>query len=243
MEIFWNTIARYNAGTWPVQIVLVATAVVLTVLLYRRPTRTVRMSMKLYLALLNGWIAAVYYAVYCVQRGYSYIPAFIWGAMALVWVYDLCTGYTTFERTYRHDRFTGVLYLLPFLYPVCSLLRGLEFPGITTPVMPCCVAVYTVALLLAFSRRVNLFVILILCHWAILGLSKVYFFRMPEDSLLTCSIVPALYFFFKEYIDTHLDATTKPDARTMYRLLVLLCAVVGVFFAVAIVHEFSEGIG
>ena len=162
MEIFWNTIARYNAGTWPFQIVLVAAAVVLTVLLYRRPTRSVRTAMKVYLAALNGWIAAVYYFVYCSQRDYHYIPAFIWGAMALVWIYDLCTGYTTFERTCRHDRFTGVLYLLPFLYPVCSLLRGLEFPGITTPVMPCCVAVYTVALLLAFSRRVNLLVILIL---------------------------------------------------------------------------------
>lgn len=242
MEIFWDTIARYNAATWPVQIVLVAAGVALTVWLYRRPTGTVRKLTKLYLALLNAWIAVAYYSVYCAQRDYHYIPAFFWGAMAAVWVYDLCTGYTAFERTYRHDRFTTVLYLLPFLYPALSLLRGLEFPGITTPVMPCCVAVYTVALLLAFSRRVNLFVILILCHWAILGLSKVYFFRMPEDSLLTCSIVPALYFFFKEYIDTHLDATTKPDARTMHRLLVLLCVVIGVFFAVAIVHEFAEGI-
>ncbi|WP_304401563.1 DUF6064 family protein, partial [uncultured Alistipes sp.] len=26
MEIFWHTIARYNAATWPVQIVLVAAA-------------------------------------------------------------------------------------------------------------------------------------------------------------------------------------------------------------------------
>ena len=242
MEIFWNTIARYNAATWTVQLALILAAIILTMSLYRRPTRTVKTLTKLYLIVLNGWIAVAYYSVFCVQRDYYYIPAFLWGIMAAVWIYDLCTGYTTFERTYRHDRFTLVLYLLPFLYPVFSWARGLGFPVITTPVMPCCVAVYTIALLLAFSRRANLFVVLILCHWAILGLSKVYFYRIPEDSLLTCSIVPALYFFFKEYIDTHLDSTTKPDARTMHRLLIVLCAVVGVFFAVTIVHEFSTGI-
>ena len=38
------------------------------------------------------------------------------------------------------------------------------------------------------------------CHWALIGLSKVYFFGIPEDYLLACSIVPALYIFFREYI-------------------------------------------
>ena len=71
MEIFWDTIARYNAATWPVQIVLVAAGVALTVWLYRRPTGTVRKLTKLYLALLNAWIAVAYYSVYCAQRGLS----------------------------------------------------------------------------------------------------------------------------------------------------------------------------
>ena len=34
---FWNTIAAYNAATWPVQLLLVAVAAVLTLLLYLRP--------------------------------------------------------------------------------------------------------------------------------------------------------------------------------------------------------------
>ena len=42
MEIFWNTIARYNAATWPWQIAIVAAAAVLTVLLYLRPTQNVK---------------------------------------------------------------------------------------------------------------------------------------------------------------------------------------------------------
>ena len=30
MDVFWNTIAAYNAATWPVQLLLVAVAAVLT---------------------------------------------------------------------------------------------------------------------------------------------------------------------------------------------------------------------
>lgn len=46
MEIFWNTIASYNAATWPVQILLTLVAATLTLLLYLRPTPGVRIAMK-----------------------------------------------------------------------------------------------------------------------------------------------------------------------------------------------------
>lgn len=38
MEIFWNTIAAYNAATWPAQIGFTLVAAMLLVLLYLRPT-------------------------------------------------------------------------------------------------------------------------------------------------------------------------------------------------------------
>lgn len=64
MDVFWNTIAAYNAATWPVQLLLVAVAAVLTLLLYLRPTRAVRVAMKVFMAALNFWIAGVYYFIY-----------------------------------------------------------------------------------------------------------------------------------------------------------------------------------
>lgn len=42
MEIFWNTIAAYNAATWPAQIVFTGIATLLLLLLCLRPTNTVR---------------------------------------------------------------------------------------------------------------------------------------------------------------------------------------------------------
>ena len=49
METFWNTIARYNEGTWMAQAVITLAGILLTVLLYRRPTQGVKRTMKAYM--------------------------------------------------------------------------------------------------------------------------------------------------------------------------------------------------
>lgn len=240
METFWNTIAQYNLHTWIYQIVIALAGVVLTVLLYRKPTQTVKGLMKLYFIFLNGWIAIVYYCVYCEPRSYNSILALFWGIVALVWIYDLCTGYTTFERAYKYDKLGIALCLLPLVYPLVSLARGMDFPMLITPVMPCSVAVFTIGLLLSFSKKVNIFLILFLCHWALIGLSKVYFFHIPEDLLLSLSTLPALYIFFKEYINSNLNKNTKPSPRVLKWLLFTMCCIIALFFMVILFHEVGD---
>ena len=221
-EVFWQTIADYNRVTWPVQALLIAAGALLTRRLYRRPTPGTKVAMKLYLALLNAWIAVAYYLVACDARAYNGVMALFWGVMAAVWIYD-----------------AFVLLAMPFVYPLLSLLRGLEFPMMTSPVMPCSVAVFTIGLLLAFPKRVNLFVILFLCHWALVGFPKIYFFGIPEDLLLSGALVPALYLFFKEYIDVNFRSDTKPDLRVMNLLLLAVCTALGVFFTATIWQQLS----
>lgn len=63
MEIFWNTIAQYNEGTWWAQFIITLAGIALTLLLYRKPTLWVKRSMKIYMAFLNGWISVVYYMI------------------------------------------------------------------------------------------------------------------------------------------------------------------------------------
>lgn len=82
MDVFWNTIAAYNAATWPVQLLLVAVAAVLTLLLYLRPTRAVRVAMKVFMAALNFWIAGVYYFIYCAPREHYDILALFWAVVS-----------------------------------------------------------------------------------------------------------------------------------------------------------------
>ena len=240
METFWNTIARYNEGTWMAQAVITLAGILLTILLYRRPTKGVKRTMKAYMVFLNGWISAVYYMAYGGTRSYHYILAIFWGILALIWLWDLLTGYTTFERNRRYGRLVAVLYAMPFLYPLLSWARGMEFPMMTTTVMPCSVAVFTIGLLLGFSRKVNLLIILFLCHWALIAFSKIYVYQIPEDTLLAAATVPAIYLFFKNYFDQNLHKETKPSARAMNGLLIVVCAVIGVALSLTLLNGLTR---
>ena len=137
--------------------------------------------MKLYLIFLNVWIASVYYMIYCEPRSYNSALAGFWGIMAIFWIYDLKVNYTPFDRTHKHTALAVLLCMLPLAYPLFSIIRGMNFPMMTSPVMPCSVAVFTIGLLLAFSKRVNIFLVMFLCHWALIGFTKTYFFHIPED--------------------------------------------------------------
>ena len=147
MEIFWNTIAQYNEATWWTQLLITAAGILLTTQLYRKPTLWAKRSMKIYMVFLNGWISIVYYMMYCGARGHHHILAIFWGVIAVLWLWDLFTGYTPFERNPKYKVLVGVLYAMPFLYPLLSWARGMEFPMMTTTVMPCSVAVFTIGLL------------------------------------------------------------------------------------------------
>ena len=232
MDIFWNTIAGYNSATWLFQLIIVIIGIILTGLLLRRPESWVKLSMKFYLIFLYIWIAVVYYYIYCAERSYNVVMALFWGVMAVIWIWDTLIGYTTLERSRKYDGLAYILLAMPFIYPLLSLARGLTFPGITSPVMPCSVVVFTIGLLLLFARKVNMFLVLFLCHWSLIGLSKTYFFHIPEDFLLASASVPALYLFFREYFLNRLHTDTQPRAKLINLLLVSVCIALGVILTV-----------
>lgn len=223
MNIFWETIAQYNAGTWIYQLIITLVGLWLTYSLFHHPTPAKKKGMKLYLIFINAWVAVVYYHIYCDPRSYSNALALFWGIMCVFWIYDLIVDYTPFELNHKHKKLAVLLCFLPLAYPLFSVARGMDFPMMTSPVMPCSVAVFTIGLLLAFSQRVNLFLILFLCHWALIGFTKTYFFQIPEDFLLASATIPGLYLFFREYFLNNLHADTKPKAKYINWLLITVC--------------------
>ena len=239
METFWNTIAAYNAATWPAQLVLLLIGGVLTLLLYKRPSPAVRTAMKIYMAVLNFWIAGVYYLVWCRPREYHDLLALFWAIMGCIWLYDLAMKHASLERTKHHTIFARLLFVMPLVYPLCSLALGRSFPMITSPVMPCSVAVFTVGLMLAFSERVNIVLAMFLCHWALIGLSKVYYFGIPEDYLLAGSVVPALFVFFREYVAERSGRPGKPSPRVLNALLALLGTIIALCIVATLLHQFD----
>ncbi|WP_420186555.1 DUF6064 family protein [Bacteroides pyogenes] len=239
MEIFWRTIAYYNSATWILQTLIVLIGLVCTVMLVRKPLPWAKTVMKLYMIVLYSWIAVVYYSIYCQERSYNGVMAMFWGVMAVIWIWDLITGYTTFERMHKYDGLSYFLLVMPFVYPLVSLARGLEFPEMTSPVMPCSVVVFTIGLLLLFGRKVNMFLVLFLCHWSLIGLSKTYFFRIPEDFLLASATIPGLYLFFREYFLNDLHADTKPKSKYINWLLLFVCVGLAVLLTATLFLELT----
>ena len=240
MNIFWETIAQYNAGTWIYQLIITLVGLWLTYSLFHHPTPAKKKGMKLYLIFINAWVAVVYYHIYCDPRSYSNALALFWGIMCFFWIYDLIVDYTPFELNHKHKKLAVLLSILPLAYPLFSVARGMDFPMMTSPVMPCSVAVFTIGLLLAFSQRVNLFLILFLCHWALIGFTKTYFFQIPEDFLLASSAVPGLYLFFKEYIAANLHTATHLKARLVNITLLVVCGAISLLFMISMVCELAQ---
>ena len=238
METFWRTIAYYNASTWACQLILILVGICLTVQLVRRPIPWVKWAMKVYLATIYLWVAVVYYFVCCRERDYNEVMALYWALLAAIWVWDLATGYTTFERSRKYDLVACVLLTMSFVYPLISLARGLTFPMVTSPVMPCSVSVFTIGLLLFFVRRVNLFLVLLLCHWALIGLTKAGSFHIPEDFVLVATAIPGLYLFFKERYLTDPHRATKPDAKYINALLIAVCIGLAALLLVTMANAF-----
>lgn len=110
--------------------------------------------------------------IYCRPREYHGMLALFWAIMGGIWIYDLLVKHASLERTGQHNAFAVLLLAMPLIYPLCSLALGHEFPMMTSPVMPCSVAVFTIGLMLAFSEQVNIVLAMFLCHWALIGLSK-----------------------------------------------------------------------
>ena len=240
MNIFWETIAQYNAGTWIYQLIITLVGLWLTYSLFHHPTPAKKKGMKLYLIFINAWVAVVYYHIYCDPRSYSNALALFWGIMCFFWIYDLIVDYTPFELNHKHKKLAVLLCFLPLAYPLFSVARGMDFPMMTSPVMPCSVAVFTIGLSLAFSQRVNLFLILFLCHWALIGFTKTYFFQIPEDFLLASSAVPGLYLFFKEYIAANLHTATHLKARLVNITLLVVCGAISLLFMISMVCELAQ---
>lgn len=240
METFWKTIALYNTTTWAIQLAIVVVGILLTLRLSYRPGYLSTVGMKLYLIFLYLWIAVVYFHICCSERSYHDIMAIFWCVLAISWIWDLVKGYTSFERNHKHIGLATFLLYMPFLYPVASLLRGLAFPQITSPVMPCSVVVFTIGIMLMYARKINLFIILLLCHWSMIGLSKTYFFNIPEDYMLASASVPAIYLFFKGYFLNNLHKSTKPKAKYMNWLLIVFCTGIGVMLMYTMLMQLGK---
>ena len=228
MEIFWNSIAEYNAATWPYQLAFIAVAAVLTLVLWFRPCTWAKIATKVLMVLESLWIAFVYYMKFAATREHSSVMAIFWCLVAASWVYDLATHYSSFQKSGKYRPWGVIMILLPLVYPVVSLLRGMTFPEMTTPMLPSAVALYMLGMLMAFNRKVNFFAFIFIMHWALLSMTKIVLFNIPEDLLLAAACLPAMFIFFSDAVDSG-PSGGKPSRMAVKALIVLVIGAVWIY--------------
>ena len=88
MNIFWETIAQYNAGTWIYQLIITLVGLWLTYSLFHHPTPAKKKGMKLYLIFYQcmGSRSLLSYLLRSAQLQQC-ISSF-WGIMCVFWIYD-----------------------------------------------------------------------------------------------------------------------------------------------------------
>lgn len=239
MDTFWQTISEYNSETWNFQITLTIVGAILAALLYAAPEKAAcRVAVKIYTALLCFWIAGVYYLIYCNTRSYNESMAVFWAIMGLAWLYDIRAGRDETPKASKNPAAAALL-CAPAIYPALSLALGRSFPEIVSPIMPCSVAVFSIGLIFAFGNTINLILAMLVLHWSIIAIPKVSLYGITEDYFLSLCIIPALYIFFKNYIEKVAKQPTKPSAKTLDRSLKILCATLGIFFTYMIFKQFG----
>lgn len=226
MEALWNSMAAYNAATWPFQLAFMAAASVLTLILLFRPCTWAKVAMKVYMVAVSLWIAFVYYMKFGSGREYSFVLTIFWCMMAAAWVYDLVTHFSSFSKSGKYRPWGIVMLMLPLCYPLISLARGLEFPCMTTPLIPSAVALYMLGVLMTFNSRINFFALIFIFHWSVIAVSKIMIFNIPEDLLLVVSCLPAMFIFSREAA-LSFGGPCKPPAQTISVLIFVVMALIG----------------
>ena len=234
MEVFWKSIAAYNEATWIWQLCFIIAAAVLTCFLWFRPGKRIVLAVKALMVAESLWIAFVYYLDFCSTRDYSGVLTIFWCMVAAAWVYDMVTKFSTFEKSGKYRWWRLVMLLLPLLYPVISLLRGMTFPEMTTPMLPSGVALYMLGMLMTFNSKINFFAFIFILHWAIISISKIVIFNIPEDALLAIACLPAMYIFLSDAVN-RTPSPSKPSAKAVKILVFTITVLIGATMVIAYV--------
>jgi hypothetical protein len=194
-EQFFEVFRVYNASVWPMQIVLVALALLLVALAIAAPrySRLVVAG----LAALWAWMALAYHAAFfsaLTPAAYLFAAAFLVEAALLAW-HGLRTRRLHFAipRDMPSTIVGGVLVAFALIgYPALAYALGQHYPAVPTFGLPCPTVIFTFGLLTWAVRPVPRSVLWVPAAWALLGNTAAIEFGVGEDFGLLPAAVLAL---------------------------------------------------
>ena len=202
-QSWWETVGAYNVAVFPMQIVVVLAAVMLTYFVFTGTGEKSDKLMKVYLSLMCAWNGLVFFLFYGRRLPGTILGAPLFILAAILFAWDVRAGRTKFLLPEVHwQRYiTGFLILLSFLYPLVGLFFGHVYPeSCTFGVMPCPTTVFALALLSAALPKVDIKVYSLLLIWALPALGKCLgALDLYEDCVLFWAGVYALFMLIRTW--------------------------------------------
>ncbi len=195
-EKWWNQIGTYNEAIFPMQIVMLAVAFVLTCFLFAKPGPRINKFMKVYLSFVFAWNGIVFFLIFGEELPGKYlgIPLFVLLGILMAW--DIHTNRIQLKLpdTSWQRYLTFFLIICSFLYPLIGYIFGHYYPrSCTFGVTPCPMTVFALALLTAAIPKVNKTIYVLLLLWALPAFGKCFgAMDLYEDCLLFWTGVYAL---------------------------------------------------
>ena len=160
-EAFRSNLESYNNAIFPMQIITLIVAIILTYFLFAKLSAKTNNVMKAYLAFTYAWMAVVYYFILApssLKPGFPILGIFF-AVVALLFAIDILTGKTEFKlpKTRRRKYLTLILIIYALvLYPSMDWVLGHPYPRILLfGVVPCPTTIFAIALLAGAIPKVD----------------------------------------------------------------------------------------
>ena len=166
-EVFFNNVSAYNDSIFPMQIITLVVAIILTYLLFVRPSTGVNKLIKAYLSLTFVWFVLMF--------PFEGVPKIIFGilhiAIAILFFIDIFTA----KIEFKFPETSGKKYFMLFLifsafalYPLIEYMSGHLYPKILLfGVAPCPTIIFSLALLIGAVPKVGKLIFILLIFSAI----------------------------------------------------------------------------
>ena len=199
-EVFFNNVSVYNVSIFPMQIITLVIAVILTCLLFVRPSTIVSKLIKIYLSFTFVWFVLMFPFEGVFKIGFGLVHIVI----AILFFIDIFTA----KIEFKFPETSGKRYFMLFLifsafalYPLIEYMSGHLYPKILLfGVAPCPTTIFSLALLIGAVPKVGKIIFILLIFPAIFsGLSVPIMLGVWADLLLLVSGIYGLITLIKNW--------------------------------------------
>jgi hypothetical protein len=181
---FYGVFNIYNTTVWPMQLPLLAFAVLVVVLLIRQ-RRNSSVGISIILTVLWIWQALAYHLAFFTAinpLAYAFAALFISGAATFFWQ-GVITKKMTFKMTsdWRMQAGCSLIFFALFLYPAWTYFSGHRYPAFPTFGLPCPTTLFTIGLLAFLVRPYPRSVFIVPVLWCFVGSQAAFVFDVQAD--------------------------------------------------------------